>query len=399
MTSSALDLSGTTGLSARTRVAILAAGFCSMLNLYAPQAILPTLADIFHATPVEIGLTITATTLAVAVFGPFSGVIADTFGRKRVIVAALVCLSVPTFLSAMSTTLPQLLATRFLQGMVMPAAFAASLGYVAEEFGRGQTGRIMALYVAANVSGGFAGRFLGGLAAQFGDWHWTFFVLAAVNLLGAILVWRFLPEPTRPSRRDGLRVSLRAMLGHVRNPRLLATYFVGFNVLFGLVTVFTYVNFYLSAPPFRLAPAQLGLVFCVYLIGIVVTPFAGRWIDRLGQRKAVAASTLVATAGCLLTLIPSLAAVIAGLALFCSAAFVNQASATSQVGLIAGANRSAAAGLYLSFYYGGGALGAVLPGYAWASGGWRACILLAIGVQMLVATTALLLFRSRDASR
>jgi len=50
----------------------------------------------------------------------------------------------------------------------------------------------------------------------------------------------------------------RAMLGHLRNPPLAATYAVGFCVLFTLIATFTYVNFYLAAPPFRLAPPRWG---------------------------------------------------------------------------------------------------------------------------------------------
>ena len=65
------------------------------------------------------------------------------------------------------------------------------------------------------------------------------------------------------------------MLRHLRNPRLVATYAVGFCVMFSLLGTFTYVNFYLAAPPFGLSTAALGLLFVVYLVGAVVTPTRG----------------------------------------------------------------------------------------------------------------------------
>jgi predicted MFS family arabinose efflux permease len=99
-------------------------------------------------------------------------------------------------------------------------------------------------------------------------------------------------------------------------------------------------------------------------------------------------ATAVSAAGCALTLVPLLWVVVAGLAVFCSGAFICQSAATSYVGLVAGANRSSAAGLYLTFYYTGGALGAVLPGLAWSHGGWMACVAVAILVQAIMAGIA-----------
>ena len=57
------------------------------------------------------------------------------------------------------------------------------------------------------------------------------------------------------------------MLGHLRNPRLLAIYAVGFGTLFNFVALFTYVSFVLAAPPFNLSPTLLGAIFVTYLRG------------------------------------------------------------------------------------------------------------------------------------
>jgi MFS family permease len=131
----------------------------------------------------------------------------------------------------------------------------------------------------------------------------------------------------------------------------------------------------------------------VYLVGSAATPFAGRWIDRLGQRRVVLLAAGVATLGCAVTLPPWLPSFVVGLCLFCSACFVSHAAATSYVGLVGGAQRSSAAGLYLTFYYGGGAFGAIVPGLAWAQFGWAGCVALAIFMQILVAGLALRLWR------
>src|SRR5213079_2245348 len=90
----------------------------------------------------------------------------------------------------------------------------------------------------------------------------------------------------------------------IANHRLIATDGVGFCVLFTQVAMFTYVTFLLAEPPYHLSAAALGSLFVVYLVGAVVTPFAGRWIDVSGHRTALGAGVAIGLAGALLTLAP-----------------------------------------------------------------------------------------------
>jgi predicted MFS family arabinose efflux permease len=179
------------------------------------------------------------------------------------------------------------------------------------------------------------------------------------------------------------------MLAHLRRPQLLATFVAGSGALFALVATFTYITFYLSAPPFSLGTAALGSLFLVYLVGVVVTPACGRWIERYGHRAALVASALASAAGVALTRVPSVPAVVTGLALCSSGIFICQAAAASYLGHVAGRAKSSAAGLYSTFYYAGGTAGAALPALAWRLGGWTACVALIIAVLLGVIAVAL----------
>jgi MFS family permease len=189
-------------------------------------------------------------------------------------------------------------------------------------------------------------------------------------------------------------ISLLTLGTHLRNPRLLAAYAVGFNILFSLVGTFTYITFYLAAPPFHLGSVALGSIFFVYLLGVIMTPAAGKWIDRVGYRMALVAAITTACLGVLLTLSSTLSMVILGLAICSSGVFICQSAATSYVGVVAGRARSSAAGLYLSFYYVGGSVGGVLPGLLWSVGGWPACVALIVAVQLLTVGIAVTFWRS-----
>jgi predicted MFS family arabinose efflux permease len=164
------------------------------------------------------------------------------------------------------------------------------------------------------------------------------------------------------------------MAAHLRNPELLATFAAGFTILFCLVGVFTYVNFYLADRPFFLGPAALGSVFSVYLVGMVMTPLSGHIMDRIGHRRTLTAAIVICAAGMSLTLIKSIPVIIAGLALEASGAFACQSAAMSHVGKAAVNDKSSAGGLYVCFYYFGGFIGSVVPVIFWAKAGWPGCV-------------------------
>jgi MFS family permease len=151
-------------------------------------------------------------------------------------------------------------------------------------------------------------------------------------------------------------------------------------VLFSLVGAFTYANFYLALPPYNLNTADLGSVFFVYLLGVAITPLSGRFLDHFGMRPTAVGAFAFAAIGLLLTLTRPLPLIIAGLALFSSGIFIFQAVGTVQTGVVAGKARSSAAGLYVTFYYVGGSLGAIVTGWTWVNDGWRSSVLLLIGV-------------------
>jgi MFS transporter, YNFM family, putative membrane transport protein len=372
----------------RHTLAVVFAGICAFLVLYATQPMLPLLEQIFHASKVAVSLTVTAGTLGVALAAPGIGSIADRFGRKRVIIVSAFLLALATLGAATSTSLRQLLWWRFLQGVFTPGIFAITVAYIQEEWAGAGAGSATAAYTTGTVIGGFSGRLTSGLVASHWGWPASFLALGLFTFVGAAILWRWLPIERRFLRHPH-HGSGAALIAHATNPRLLATFAAGFCVLFSLLGTFTYVTFYLAAPPFRLTTAALGSLFFVYLVGAVITPFAGRSIDRYGHRAALLVSMSTAICGVLLTLSHNLWIVIAGLALCCTGVFVTQSAANSYIGSAAEHNKALAVGLYVSFYYLGGSAGGALPGFFWTLGGWPACVALFVSVQAATILIAL----------
>jgi len=366
-------------------LAVGLAGYCAFINLYSPQSILPLLSEEFHATAAEVSTIITVSTLAVALTAPFTGTVADVLGRKRVIVAAMFVLTIPTLMVGLSTTLPQLVFWRAVQGLVLPPIFAVTVAYIGDEWPPREATTAAGIYSSGSSFGGFSGRLVTGFLADLVGWRAGFMALAAIAFIGAIAVALLLPHERKFVRSEGLSGSVRQMLAHFRNGQLLATYAVGFGVLFNFICTFTFVSFHLAAPPYNLSASWLGAIFVVYLVGSVLTPWTGWAVGWFGRRRLMVRVIAIWVAGIALTLAPSLPLIIAGLAISAGCGLICQAISTGYVTITAKTGRSSAVGLYVTSFYVGGSFGAALGGAAWTVGGWPACVAIVIAVLMIMA--------------
>jgi predicted MFS family arabinose efflux permease len=389
---------------ARAVAAIVLCAVFAFLTLYSTQPLLPMLTGVFHASKAMVGLTVSASTLGVALAAPIFGALTERLSRKRVIVGAAIAAAVPTLLAATSPGLHSLIFWRFLQGLALPGIFATVITYIGEEWERKSVALVMSLYVSGTALGGFLGRFLTGLVADSLGWRWSFVLLGGLSLIGAALIARWLPHGRKRPRFEHEDAAEEAMglsamwiaLRHLRNPRLLATFGVGFGTLFTLVATFTYSTFYLAAAPFNLSTLALSYLFAIYLVGLVVTPFGGFLVTRIGMRRGIAVAILICATGEALTLSHTLWVVILpGLGLVCTGVFIAQSTSTSFLRMAAPAGgRVSAAGLYLSSYYLGGTIAGVAPSYVWSVGRWPACVTLVEGVLAGMLAIALLGWRN-----
>jgi len=363
-------------------------GFMAFLDVYAMQSVLPLVMKDLLVSPVEAGETVGATVLAIALVAPFIGMLSDVIGRKGLICTSLFALSVPTALIPLSHSLQTLLILRFTQGLAVPGIVVVIIAYIGEEFGSTGVARMTSTYVGGTVMGGFMGRFITGHAGHWFGWRGAFFLLAGINLLGTVIVYLGLPESRHFAPNKDVGASLRVLKQHLKNPGLLAVCGMGFCVLFSLVGAFTYVNLHLSMAPFNLSTAGLANIFCVYLLGVVATPLAGRYIARYGFLRSVLVSLFVSSMGLVTTLLPSLTAVVAGLAVCACGVFICQSATIGHLAVSVTEGRSLATGIYYMAYYAGGASGSLIAGIAYEANAWLGSVLAIVLFQLIAAGIA-----------
>src|SRR5690349_13922540 len=134
-------------------LAVGLAGYCAFINLYSPQSILPLLSEEFHASAAEVSAIITVSTLAVAITAPFTGAVADVLGRKRVIVAAIFVLVIPTLMLGFAQSLSSVIFWRAVQGLVLPPVFAVTVAYFGDEWPPAGATRAAGIYSSASSVG------------------------------------------------------------------------------------------------------------------------------------------------------------------------------------------------------------------------------------------------------
>ncbi|MGH6952933.1 MAG: MFS transporter, partial [Alphaproteobacteria bacterium] len=251
--------------------------FLTLVDLFATQAILPTLVEAYRVSPAAMGFAVNASTIGMAAAGVVVALLGRRINRRLGIAASLALLSIPTSLLAVMPDLTTFTAMRIVQGVFMSTAFTLTMAYLAEETSAEETAGALAAYITGNVASNLFGRLMSASIADHLGLATNFYVFALLNLAGAVLVFlslnRCAPmEATGPAARS----PLAAWAQHLRNEALRASFGIGFVILFAFIGTFTYVNFVLVRAPFELSPMSLGLIYFVFLPSIFTTPLAGR---------------------------------------------------------------------------------------------------------------------------
>ncbi|WP_338309155.1 MFS transporter [Bradyrhizobium sp. TM233] len=371
------------GLALRSLVIGLTA-FLTVVDLFATQAILPSLTRHYGVTPAAMGFAVNASTFGMATASLVVGFLSPHVDRRTGIFLSLMLLALPTSLLAIAPNLAVFTVLRVAQGLCMASAFALTLAYLGEQCSAMDAGGAFAAYITGNVASNLVGRVISAAVADGLGLAWNFYLFAALNLAGAVLVY-FTIRRVQPMHAMMPAASpLKATVAHWRNPRLRAAYGIGFCILFAFIGTFTFVNFVLVRPPLSLGMMDLGLVYLVFLPSVVTTLLAGRVASRIGARPTIWGSLAVAGIGLPLMLTARLPEVLTGMVLVAVGTFFAQAAATGFVGQTATENRGVASGTYLACYFCGGLVGTAVLGRLFDSFGWHACVT-GVGIALAAA--------------
>lgn len=359
---------------------VILATLLTLSALYAPQPLLPVLAADFGVSRDAAAFLITIAFIPLSIAPLLYGYLLQAVSPRRMLRFSLALLAVSEFLFAAADAFPVLVALRLLQGLLVPAILTSLMTYVAQSSSEGTVQRSMSIYIASTILGGFLGRLCsGGLATLFG-WR-SSFLLLGVSLLACAWLLRRL--------RDAPHVQLakphpRLLLQVLSDGYFLRTYLAIFCLFLVFAAVMNYLPFRLTEISSQANELRIGLMYSGYLMGVVTSLSAVRIIRSCGGAVFAMligfSGYLVAIGGLTVSSVPGL---FANMFLFCGAMFLVHATASGWLNRAAGSHKGVVNGLYIAFYYGGGAVGSSAPGPIYSQFGWP-------GVVFGLGTTALI---------
>ncbi|MEC0238903.1 MFS transporter [Paenibacillus dokdonensis] len=372
----------------KTSLALFAGGFNTFAILYYTQPLMPEFSKEFGISPVTASLSLSLTTLVLAISMIIVGSLSESWGRKPIMTVAMVTASVLTLITAFAPNFHTLLVFRIFLGAVLAGLPAIAMAYLGEEIAPASLGAVMGLYISGNSIGGMGGRVITGALTDL--WNWRI-AIAAIGFLGLILsiVFMILLPPSRHFEARPLRFKslLRSLGNQFKDPGLLILYALGFLLMGSFVSLYNYIGYQLIAPPYSLSQTLVGFIFIVYIAGTFSSTWMGRMADTHGRPFMLWMGLMIFLCGALLTLSPLLVIKIAGIIIFTFGFFGSHSIASSWIGIRAVHEKAQASSLYLFFYYAGSSIGGTLGGIFWSSYGWHGVI----GMIACFLTIALLL--------
>jgi predicted MFS family arabinose efflux permease len=364
----------------RTALLAMAAG-TSVANIYYAQPLLPTLAHDFAAAPREVGLVATITQLGfgagLLLFVPLG----DALERRGLMLRLLAAATVALAATALSPTLPALIAASFALGLVsvLPQLAVPLAAHLARPEERGHaigtvmTGILVGILLARTVSG-FVGQHLGWRAV---------FGLAAVAMVSLMVALRRRLPQSRPEAAVRWGELMRSIVTlPLREPSLREASLLGALGMATFSALWATLAFRLEAPPYHYGPQAAGLFGLLGAAGALAAGPAGRLGDRLAPRTVGGAFLALSAVSWLPLLLfdDSLVGLVAGILLVDLGVQGSHVSNLARIHALPGAERGRRNTVYMVSYFAGGAAGTALATFAFSRVGWPGVV--AVGAAM-----------------
>lgn len=315
------------------------------------------------------------------------GVVMQKVPPRRLIAWSMVALGISEIVLFEVSWFIGLQGIRLLQGALVATVAASVMTYIA--LTAVNLRQVMAYFVSISVVGGLIGRIISGAIATEWRWEGGFLVWGLLALLCGVAAFRLAPEPQQPHQVVGWH----RLVAVLRQRRFVQLYGVIFMAFFVFTAFLNFMPFRLQELDSSLSDTVLALAYIGFLMGMTTSLFAPRIADYLGgSLRAMVLGLGMLALGLLLTWSQATWLVFAAVFPASGGLFLCHATLSGYLNTLAGSEASPVNSLYVSIYYGSGALGAFLPGLVFAGFGWIFFLVLLLS---FIATGLVLVWMSR----
>ena len=356
------------------RAEILLYYFCTGLTLcilYATQPIGPVFEDELGISKTQATLFTTAIMIPLAFAGIFYGYLLETIQIKIILVLAFLLLGISEIVFSLTHSYFLLLNIRGFQGLLIPAVLTGIMSYISQISSKDSVANAIGIYIGVTIIGGFMGRALSGFFTDIFGWRVFFFIIGCIAILASILLLKF----SQNIKASYLKPHLIDIIHTLKTRHNLYIFLMIFGIFFTFQAMLNFIPFELAKISDNYSSSKAGMLYIGYLVGVLVAFNTKKIVAFLGGSiKAIISGIIILIIAIQFFRIESFWFIFGAMVVFCLGNFITHSIASGFINKMATSHKGISNGLYVSFYYFGGALGSFVPGFVYIPFGWGAML-------------------------
>lgn len=356
------------------RAEILLYYFCTGLTLcilYATQPIGPVFENELGISKTQATLFTTAIMMPLAFAGIFYGYLLEKIQIKIILVLAFLLLGISEIVFSLTHSYFLLLNIRGFQGLLIPAVLTGIMSYISQISSKDSVANAIGIYIGVTIIGGFMGRALSGFFTDIFGWRVFFFIIGCVAILASILLLKF----SQNIKASYLKPHLIDIIHTLKTRHNLYIFLMIFGIFFTFQAMLNFIPFELAKISDNYSSSKAGMLYIGYLVGVLVAFNTKKIVAFLGSSiKSIIVGIIILIIAIQIFRIESFWLIFVAMVVFCLGNFIAHSIASGFINKMATSHKGISNGLYVSFYYFGGALGSFVPGFVYIPFGWGAML-------------------------
>jgi len=340
--------------------------------MYAIQPIQPLLANEFGISVTQASQFTAVIMLSLAISPIFYGYILEKVNAKKMLIVSSIILFVTNIFLGLANTYELFFFFRIIEALVVPAILTSLMSMLAN-IDKENIKFNMSIYVASTILGGLIGRIFSGFIATHFSYEYVFYSLSLALLISVYFIKKLSYEGeatvVKPKISDVTKI--------LKDKRFTTIYLIMFCTFFVFSGVLNLLPFRMKELSSEVSEFQISLLYLGYGMGIIVSLNAKKIINYFHTELHTIFVGLVLFLLITISLIvEDIFALFLLIFLFCLGMFTVHTVSTGLANSMKSSQKSLTAGIYLTFYYLGGAMGSYLPSLVYERFGWDVVIII-----------------------
>lgn len=349
--------------------------------MYATQPLQPLLAKEFHVSITQASQFTAVIMLFLAISPIIYGYILEKVNAKKMLINSSMILFVTNIFLGLANNYELFLLFRTIEALVVPAILTSLMSILAN-IDKDNIKKNMSIYVAATVFGGLVGRVFSGFIATTFTYQWVFYSLSLAILISIY----FINKLSYEGEATIVKPKISDVTAILKDTRFSTIYLLMFCVFFVFAGVLNVLPFRLKEISNDISEFQISLLYLGYGMGILVSLNSKKIIKFFkNEINTILAGLFFFLFITLFLKIPDVMVMFALIFLFCLGMFTVHTVSTGLANSFKESQKSLTSGMYLTFYYLGGAVGSFIPSIIYEKYGWDEVLYLFSFILFLIA--------------